>query len=151
MKPMRFSFPDQKIRIVGGATLAALALLSLSDVDAVAKDRPEACLTKPYVVKIHADWCRSCQLLEAVWEQIESDLGDRAIPVTLDVSDRISYEKSVAEANRLGISEFFQAYRKRTGTVAVLDCRTREPVAVMNAERDLKKYREAIARAGGAS
>ena len=103
------------------------------------------------MVKIHADWCASCKALASVWERIETDLGDQVTTVTLDVSDRVAYSESQATAERLGISEFFEEYRSLTGTIAVLDCNTREPVAIMNAERDLEKYRKAIARAGGAS
>jgi thiol-disulfide isomerase/thioredoxin len=139
------------IRVLAGATRVALALLILGGSTAPAKDAPEVCSAKPYVVKIHADWCGSCRALESVWQRIETDLADQATAVTLDVSDRVAYTQSQAEAERLGISEFFQEYRSRTGTIAVLDCNTREPVAIMNAERDLEKYRQAIARAGGAS
>jgi thiol-disulfide isomerase/thioredoxin len=102
-------------------------------------------------VKIHADWCGSCKALKSVWQRIETDLGDQAIIVTLDVSDRVAYMESQATAERLGIGEFFQEYRSRTGTIAILDCRTHEPVVIMSAERDFEKYREAVAQAGSPS
>jgi len=139
------------IRHLVGAIAVALGLFILAGSTATAKDAPERCSTKPYVVKIHADWCGSCKALESVWKRIETDLGDRAIAVTLDVSDRVAYTESLAVAERLGISDFFQEYRSRTGTIAVLACHTREPVAIMYGERDLEKYRAAIARASGAS
>ncbi len=139
------------IRILGGATAVALALLILEISTATAKDAPETCGAKPYVVKIHADWCGSCKALESVWKRIETDLGDRSTAVTLDVSDRVAYAESQVAAARLGISEFFEEYRSRTGTIAVLDCNTREPVAILDGERDLEKYRKAIARAGRVS
>ena len=139
------------IRLPSGLGLMGLALAVFIGSTATAKDAPGACVSKPYVVKIHADWCASCRALESVWERIESDLQDQAVTVTLDVSDRAAYTESQTAAERLGISEFFQEYRNRTGTIAVLDCRSRKPVAVMSAERDLEKYREAIVRAGGAS
>ena len=139
------------IRILAGAAFVALALSIVVGPTATAKDAPELCSAKPLVVKIHADWCGSCKALESVWQRIETDLGDRATAVTLDVSDRVAYAESLAAAERLGISGFFQEYRSRTGTIAVLECNSREPVAIMNGERDLEKYRAAIARASGAS
>ena len=62
------------IGILGGATLWALALLLL-DSTALANDAADECGAKPYVVKIHADWCGSCKALESVWERIETDLA----------------------------------------------------------------------------
>ena len=142
---------QKAIRLPSGFCLVGLVLIVSIGSAATAKDAPEACSSKPYVVKIHADWCGSCRALKSVWERIESDLQDQASAVTLDVTDRAAYTESQAAAERLGISEFFQEYGSRTGTIAVLDCRSRKPVAVMSAERDFEKYREAIVRAGGAS
>ena len=139
----------KSIRIARAAGLAVLGISLLAGASASAKDGPKACSEKPYVVKIHADWCRSCRALEALWARIESDLREQATPVTLDVSDRVAYSESQAAADSLGIGEFFQEYRSRTGTIAVLDCQSRQPVAILSAELDLEKYREAIIRAGG--
>ena len=148
---MEFRMTSNATRILAGAHFAALALFILVGSTATAKDAPETCSAKPYVVKIHADWCGSCKALESVWQRIETDLADQATAVKLDVSDRVAYAESVAEAEHLGISDFFQEYRSRTGTIAVLECNTRQPVAILNGERDLEKYRAAIARANGTS
>ena len=139
------------IGILGRTFLAGLALFVLVGSAAMAEDAPEGCSGKPYVVKIHADWCGSCKALESVWQRIETDLRDQATIVTLDVSDRVAYMESQATAERLDISEFFQEYRSRTGTIAVLNCKSHEPVVIMSAERDFEKYREAVARAGSPS
>jgi thiol-disulfide isomerase/thioredoxin len=139
------------IGILGRTFLVGLALFVLVGSAAMAEDAPEACSGKPYVVKIHADWCGSCKALKSVWQRIETDLRDQATIVTLDVSDRVAYKESQATAERLGIREFFQEYRSRTGTIAVLDCKSHEPVVIMSAERDFEKYRAAVARAGSPS
>jgi thiol-disulfide isomerase/thioredoxin len=139
------------IGMLGRATLVGLALFVLAGSAAMSEDAPEGCSGKPYVVKIHADWCGNCKALKSVWQRIETDLRDQATIVTLDVSDRVAYLESQATAERLDISEFFQEYRSRTGTIAVLDCKSHEPVVIMSAERDFEKYREAVARAGNPS
>jgi thiol-disulfide isomerase/thioredoxin len=139
-----------QIRFYDAAAAAALALALFLVSGAAANETPQACSSKPIVVKIHAAWCATCKSLDATWEQIRSDLGDQATVVELDVTDRLAYQQSQAEAERLGISDFFRKYRSKTGAIAILDCNTHEPVLVLRGERDLTKYQEAVAKAGHA-
>jgi len=140
-----------QIRSSGALLAAAIALAILPVSGITAKGPTEPCAAKPLVVKIHAAWCATCKFLDATWAQIRIDLSDRATLVELDVTDRTAYRESLAEAERLGIADFFQKYRSKTGTIAVLDCTTHEPVVVLRGERNIAKYREAVARAGRSS
>jgi thiol-disulfide isomerase/thioredoxin len=131
------------------APLALCLVLAMSTLGTAvrAEDAAELSEAKPFVVKIHADWCGTCRMLEPTWLKIQSELGDRAHLVKFDVSDRAAAEQSQAEAERLGLSEFYRKYRASTGTIGVLDGRTFEPVAILRGERDLSKYREAVEKA----
>ena len=111
----------------GVATLVAIA----AALCAGASSARETCTEKPVVVKIHADWCGTCRALETVWSSLRDDLGQQARLIELDVTDRVAYQQSESRADELGIRAFFDEYRARTGTIAVLDCASREPVAVM--------------------
>jgi thiol-disulfide isomerase/thioredoxin len=148
---MEHSMDSGSTRTLVGGVIGLLAALVFGGFAASAKDGPVECTSKPYVVKIHADWCGSCKALQSVWEQIETDLEEQATAVTFDVSDRVAYAESEATAEQLGIGAFFLEYRKRTGTIAVLDCSTLEPVEVLSGERDFEKYRKAVERASRAS
>lgn len=110
-------------------------------------DGPGGAVSPPLVVKIHADWCGTCQMLGPTWERVERELGGQAQVVTLDVTDRAAIARSSATAERLGIGSFFAAYRSQLGTVAVLRAGSREPVEIFNGELDYVAYADAVRRA----
>jgi thiol-disulfide isomerase/thioredoxin len=118
---------------------------------AFASDEPRSCESGPYVVIIHAEWCSTCKAIAPTWERLRVDVADQATLVKLDVTDRAAAEASRATAEELRITDFFNEYRRQTGTVAVIDCKTLRTVSILRAERDLSKYREAIAKATPAS
>ena len=125
----------------------ALGLILVFIVGVPAAAESYRCEEKPLVVKIHADWCGSCRATQTTWEKVKSDLSDQATMVQFDVTDRASYEAAVAEAERRGILDFLNEFRRRTGSIAVLDCKTRKPLVVLSGERDFGKYRDAIQQA----
>ena len=63
--------------------------------------------SRPFVVKIHADWCGTCRRLEGPLESLQDREGANARYVVLDVTDRDVAAASLAEAERLGIRAFY--------------------------------------------
>jgi thiol-disulfide isomerase/thioredoxin len=113
---------------------------SVSSVSAV-----EAAETgKPYVVKLHAQWCLVCMVTKGMWAQIEDTYAGRVNLVVLDFTNEASTEGSRGEATRLGLDEFFDEYAGATGTIVVLDGRTKQVTASINGSRDFAEYRTAI-------
>ncbi len=128
------------------AAAAALALVAST----VRADHHEGTTpSKPLVVKIHADWCGTCTKLDTTWKQLEAEHGDSVQFVVLDVTDRDATESARREAERLGITGFYDQYKAKTGTVAVVNGSTRKTVRVMYGELDASKYRPAIEAARG--
>jgi len=101
---------------------------------------------KPMIVKIHADWCGTCTRLDDTFAVLEKQVGSEATIVVLDVTDKGAVAKSRAEAERLGIVAFFDQYKGRTGTAAVLAA-DGTPVKVMKGEMDSQKYVDALREA----
>jgi len=126
--------------------LSAIAMLALAA--AVQADHhEEAEAMVPLVVKIHADWCGTCVKLNPTMAELGEELGATARLVVLDVTDKDAVAKSAAEAKALGISAFFDAYKSKTGTVAVLRPGTEEPVAVYKGELSTEPYLAAVEKA----
>jgi thiol-disulfide isomerase/thioredoxin len=99
---------------------------------------------KPYVVKLHAQWCAVCMITKGVWSQIEATYAKRVNLVVLDFTTDANAEASRVEAARLGLTKFFDDYGGATGTIVVLDGRTKEVTASINGSRDFAEYRAAI-------
>jgi thiol-disulfide isomerase/thioredoxin len=99
---------------------------------------------KPYVVKLHAQWCPYCMITKGVWSQIEDTYRDRVNLVVLDFTNQENTEASRTEALRLGLDSFFEEYVGATGVVVVLDGRTKRVTAEIGGSRNFEEYRAAI-------
>ena len=97
-----------------------------------------------YLVKIHADWCRTCMRLQPLWTRLGEECGDSAQLIFFDVTDRETTAHSAGEAAGLGLGEFFDAHKSKTGTIAVIDAATLETVAVFEGEMDFAKYQAVL-------
>jgi hypothetical protein len=99
---------------------------------------------KPFVVKLHAQWCANCMLTKSVWSQIEQAYSSRAHLVVFDFTNNATTEASRTRAKRIGLEKFLEEHGGDTGTIAVLDGRTKKTTAVINGSRDFAEYRAAI-------
>ncbi len=122
--------------------LAALLLLALTGAPrAQAGDAAQ-----PFIVKVHAEWCGTCTMLEPTWKRIEKEYQGKAQLVVFDVTDKEKVQESKALAEVLGLTPVFNRYKAKTGTIAVLNA-NKNTVAVMKGEMDFAAYEEAIAKA----
>jgi len=103
-----------------------------------------ASTTRPFVVKLHARWCPVCMITKDVWSQIAETYSTRVHLVVLDFTNQANTDASQAEAKRLGLERMFDEYAGSTGTVLVLDGRTKEVKARIVGSRDFGDYRSAI-------
>ena len=106
---------------------------------------------KPYVIKLHAQWCAVCLVTKDVWSQIEETYATRVNLLVLDFTNDAKTRASRAEASRLGLGAFFDEYAGATGTILVLDGRTKRVQADISGSRDFSDYRAAIDAALDAS
>jgi thiol-disulfide isomerase/thioredoxin len=130
--------------------LAALVALCFAVVPAGADHHEKSVMKgdKPMIVKIHADWCGTCTRLETTFKELEQQIGSDARIVVLDVTDKAAVARSAAEADRLGIRDFFDSYKSKTGTVGVIDANGKT-VSVLKGEMDPSKYVAAVQKANG--
>jgi thiol-disulfide isomerase/thioredoxin len=101
-------------------------------------------VTRPYVVKLHAQWCSKCMTTKDMWSQIEAAYGSRVKFVVFDFTTQETTDRSRAEADRLGLRPFFDEFEGVSGSVAVLDGRTRTLSTEIYASRDFAEYQTAI-------
>lgn len=131
-----------KALVFGVALLIATTTQGADTATSAAKD-----VSKPFVVKIHADWCGTCRMLEPTLAALDEKMGASARVVVLDVTNRKTYAAATIEAKRLGIESFFEQYKSKTGIVGVLDGSTRETLAILSGELDVAVYERALTQA----
>lgn len=100
--------------------------------------------SRPYVVKLHAQWCPVCMMTKGVWSDIAATYATRVNLVVFDFTNQATTDTSKAEAARLGLEKFFDENAGWTGTIVVLDARTKEATASIHGGRDFAEYRAAI-------
>ena len=109
--------------------------------------------SRPFVVKLHAQWCPVCLITKDVWYDLAGEYEGRANLVVFDFTDEASTAASRAEARRLGLGPFFEEYVGMSGAIAVIDGGSRETRALIGGKQEPGTYRAAIdaslaARAG---
>ena len=95
----------------------------------------------PWVVKLHAQWCPVCMLTKGMWSQIEERYAGRVRLAVFDFTDEATTAATRAEAERLGLGDVLDEAGFATGTILVLDGRSKEIVAWINGSRDFADYR----------
>ena len=99
---------------------------------------------RPFVVKLHAQWCPLCMVTKDEWRQIAETYAGRVNLVVLDFTNQASTDASRVEAGRLGLGAFFDEYEGVTGTIVILDGRTKTVTESIHGNREFAEYRAAI-------
>lgn len=99
---------------------------------------------RPFVVKLHAQWCPVCMGTKGVWSEIEQAYADRANLVVWDFTNEATTAATQAEAARLGLEKVFEEYWGATGLIVVVDGRTRQVTGEVGGVEDFATYRVAI-------
>ena len=100
---------------------SALALL-LTAIPAIAATVPVEGRGDPalYVVKVHADWCGSCQALDPILDEVRKAVADEPVLfLELDVTDAALTAQSRLMAAAIGVEEHLKANNK-TGLVLLI-------------------------------
>jgi thiol-disulfide isomerase/thioredoxin len=98
---------------------------------------------RPFVVKLHSQWCHLCLITTSVWSQIEQEYKGRVNFLVLDFTDDQTTDASKAAAERVGLGRVFEESGS-TGVVLVVDGRTKDVTASIAGSRDVTEYRAAI-------
>ena len=98
----------------------------------------------PYVVKVHAQWCPVCIMTKDMWNQVQQSYAGKVNLIVFDVTDAATEQASRAEAQRLGLGDFFDDNSGSTGTVYVLDGRTKALVTSIHGSRNFSDYSKPI-------
>lgn len=98
----------------------------------------------PIVIKLHAQWCPLCMMTRTIWYDIEREYAGRVRMVVFDFTSDDTTAASRREAERVGLGSVFAEHEGETGTVVVLNGRTKTVVASIHGSHDPAEYRRAL-------
>ncbi|MDA8019294.1 MAG: thioredoxin family protein [Thermoanaerobaculia bacterium] len=89
-------------------------------------------------VKFHADWCGSCKRMGPVFEDLRNKYdGQPVLFVELDLTNGTTRAQAEYLAAALGFGEVYAA-NQGTGFILLLDGESRQEVAKLTADQDIK-------------
>lgn len=98
-----------------------------------------------YAVKLHADWCGGCKILEPELQAVREDLDSSDVLfVTLDLTNESSSHQAAQMANVLGLSDFYKSNEGKTGFVILVDANTGAEVARINSDMEAPEIKALI-------
>jgi thiol-disulfide isomerase/thioredoxin len=135
---------------IGGVLLSLAALAgtlylinSPPRVPAVAS--PEvAAPTRPYVVKLHAQWCTVCLQTRDEWAQISKTYAGRVNLFVFDSTTESTMARSRDEAARLRLDQILASYEGASGVVLVINPRTLQVESEVAGNHPFESYRAVI-------
>lgn len=119
---------------------AALALLALAACVAApadsAESAPAASAGGPreiLVVKMHADWCTKCRLMDDAYREAKATLEAEGIEVwEMDFTSAATTDGAMAEAAARGLAEVVAPHKGSTGFLLLVDTAVPESVGVVH-------------------
>jgi thiol-disulfide isomerase/thioredoxin len=102
---------------------------------------------KPVVVDIYASWCPACRNIAPTLSQLKQQYKNKVNFVVLDVRDHESVADSNRMAKKLGLTQFFNAHKAQTSTVAIIDPGTGKILKQFRNNADLAEYTAILDRA----
>ena len=99
---------------------------------------------KPVVVDIYASWCPGCQNIAPTLSKLEQQYGSKMNLVVFDVSNAKTTQDSMKKAAKLGLTNFFNANKSSTSTVAIIDPASGKVVKQFHNNPDLADYTAAL-------
>jgi thiol-disulfide isomerase/thioredoxin len=125
-----------------GNAKSAAPLIAMDNTTALAKELQG----KPVVVDIYASWCGNCRNIAPTLAQLKQQYGKKANFVVFDVTDRQTTMAAKKTAARLGLSDFFNANKAQTSTVAIIDPGTGKVTKLFRNNDDLVAYTNVLNR-----
>ena len=75
---------------------------------------------RPVVAIIAAEWCPYCKRIDPVVKDVMATYSEKLNFVMFDVTNEKTTAAAMQTAKKLGLTDFFNEYKSKTSTVAVL-------------------------------
>ena len=126
-------------------TLLPLALLGLTLLTPAQADRNPA--PEFIAVKMYADWCGSCKILDPRLAQVQPEFsGGNILFVRFDFTDAKAVHQSGMLAGTLGLDRLYAMNARKTGYLAIVDRATGDVVERITKDHSEQEIRARLAK-----
>lgn len=93
-----------------------------------------------YVVKLHADWCGTCQAIKTQYEAAKKHFKGQPVKfMTFDVTNDETRKASLKKAEKLGIADTLKK-TDSMGRVLVIDAESGKVLNTLKGKKDADRY-----------
>ena len=132
---------------VSGPAEAGLFFKKKKEVKTQAQEKSQKTDEKKILVaQIYASWCPGCKNIQPTLDQLIKEVPDINF-IKLDVSTPSKALASAKLAKELKITDFYNANKSKTATVAVIIPSTGEILSVLENDNEIENYKEAVEKA----
>lgn len=126
----------------------ALLLLILLSMSFLAPAHGDDSPTPEFIaVKMYADWCRSCKILDPRLSQVQPEFtGGNILFVRFDFTDDKTIHQSSMLAGTLGLDRLYAMNARKTGYLAVVDRATGNVVERITKDHSEQEIRALLAK-----
>lgn len=136
--------------VLGFTVVALLGTVVVIVSPVAAQEQPQTDKPEVIALKFHADWCATCRRMGPIFEDLATVTEEEPVLFTeLDLTDRSTRKQAEYLLSLLNLEPVWKqaGAGEKTGFILLVDVDSRQPLARLTADQNLKQMKAAVLKA----